>query len=608
MVIVSDILEHGAKRFPSSPCVVFSPLCVQGKASQYHKNAVVLTYQGAWQACQDHYVMVQKLLKRTSLSTKHQNESSVVVAYISSNSIDMMLSLLASSSNAFHVKVEIALINIRWTPLEVADALKSSYGTTILFYSNEFKEKAEQTRSLLQHDAYIVEIPDLCHNYTLNVDIPTSDDAAGKGKNQELSNKQCGVTARRHEAFSEKSDASDDDALILFTSGTTSGSKGVRLSHRSLWCQAYAKLQPPCHYSSSTKLLVVTTPMFHIGGLSSALAVWIAGGCWIIPSTFKNTRSGFNSQIVIQSMSPSQELLKRTNTLVMVPAMLHILLQEIDKEQRKSNTEAIRFDSIQLILIGGQSASPLLLEKLRYIFPCALLVQTFACTEAASSLTFYDVTRSKNDAFGNDHYSKTQNSLIGDCIGMPPPHIELALVSNKSGHLNGPNFISKPFQVGLLATRGPHVMNGYWIRRQGLKDSPAVTWLVTTDLAFRDNKGLYYFCGRSKDVIRTGGETVLAMEVERILLKNLKISLKECAVFGLPDSKFGEVVCVALVLNSNKKKELTMKEIRLACRTLAGYKLPRKVFHIDDLPRNASGKILKYQLVKQFSSSMRSNL
>lgn len=608
MVKISDILEHGANEFPSSPCAVFPSLAEKDQAPpEVRQN--VLTYKDAWQAWQDHHAFLQNILKDAFPLTKQQIETNVVIAYISSNSIDMMFSLLASSSNSFHIKLQTALLNFRWTPVEVAEALNSSCGaTTILLYSNEFKGKAEQTRSLLQHKAYICEIPNISQNYIIRRDIPYQDCVPTKVKVQELSSKSVSL-AVIDKISSRNSGSSDEDALVLFTSGTTSGSKGVRLSHRALLCQANAKLQSPCQFSNSTKLLVVLVPLFHIGGLSSALSVWMAGGSWIIPVTDDDANTGFDPQIVIQSMSMnySLELRDKANTLVMVPAMLYILLKAIHDEKKKRNIDVIRFDFVKLILIGGQSASSELLEKLRTIFPCATLVQTFACTEAASSLTFYDVTKNKTDTDTSRCPSELQTNLIRDCIGTPPPHIQLALVSNTNKQNEIPTLIFKPFKVGLLATRGPHVMNGYWSRRHTSKQSPN-DWFVTTDLAFRDDKGIYYFYGRSKDVIRTGGETVLATEVERVLMSNLERYLEECAVFPLPDSKFGQVVCVALVLRTTQKQKLTIEEIRGACRNLAGYKLPRKIFHVNNLPRNASGKILKYKLTKNFAPLIRSNL
>ena len=153
--------------------------------------------------------------------------------------------------------------------------------------------------------------------------------------------------------------------------------------------------------------------------------------------------------------------------------------------------------------------------------------------------------------------------------------------------------------------------------------------MFTNDLGYiHPHTDKLYFCGRANDVIRTGGESVLAMEVERILDTYEEIS--ECAVFALPDDKFGEAVCAAIVLrrptpttNINgsaasasvshanaMENDYWMKKIRQYCANcqLAGFKRPRRVFCLDSLPRNSSGKVLKHELLKLCTPPVMSKL
>jgi len=258
--------------------------------------------------------------------------------------------------------------------------------------------------------------------------------------------------------------------------------------------------------------------------------------------------------------------------------MLHALIQIV--QQR----EQVVYPQAELILIGGQSASQDMMDNLGKIFPCARLVQTYACTEAASSMTFHEPT-----------IFLPEPPIAGDCVGLPPPHVQLQLVKRT----DSTTIITEPYTVGILATSGPHVMTGYWKRNcSSTKNQQQPTsCFVTNDLGFRDPQGLFYFCGRSKDVIRTGGETVIALEVERVLLQH--DSIDECAVFGLPDVKFGETVCAAIV----SSRQLSLDDIRQHhCHGLASYKRPRRLFAMSELPRNSSGKVLKFQLVQQFQT------
>jgi fatty-acyl-CoA synthase len=145
-------------------------------------------------------------------------------------------------------------------------------------------------------------------------------------------------------------------------------------------------------------------------------------------------------------------------------------------------------------------------------------------------------------------------------------------------------------------------MTGYWSRRAKHNNNTVLSkqdWMFTNDLGYWDDQGRLYFCGRVNDSIRTGGETVMALEVERVLVQHPEVA--ECAVFSLSDEKFGEAVCCALV--SRQGLELALVDIRSWCRQcgLAGYKQPRRVFHVGELPKNSSGKILKFLLKERFA-------
>lgn len=565
MVKIADVLAQ--RRLESSPCVAH--------VSQTQPTRV-LSYRNAWKSLKEH----EKWLNDVLLLSEEPNstDDDVVLAYLSSNSTDMMISMLASASST---SVAVALLNTRWTPSEMAAVLQTSpsrSNRTILLYSAEFREKALETQSILQHATQLLELPLLSTKY---LNIYKSD-----GSREIMTASDEEIDAQIRTSAGMDSNNQDDDALLVFTSGTTSGSKGVRLSHAALWIQALAKLQSPCRYSSSTHMLANTVPLFHVGGLSSTLALWLAGGTWMIPTG--KTAKGFGPATVLKLVSHP---VVPTNTLVVVPAMLHSLLQQVD--QSRSST----YPAVELILIGGQSASHDMLTRLRRIFPNARLVQTYACTEAASSMTFHEPTTSNNQAL----------PIAGDCVGIPPPHVQLQLVQ-RNEETGQETIVKEPYQVGILATRGPHVMNGYWKRGASLTAATTNKWFLTNDLGFRDDFGCYYFCGRGKDVIRTGGETVIALEVERVLLQQSSGRISECAVFALPDDRFGEAVCAAIVMKAHQPP-LSLQDIRNRyCQSLAGYKRPRRVFLVDALPRNSSGKVLKYKLADQFTAPTRSKL
>jgi acyl-CoA synthetase (AMP-forming)/AMP-acid ligase II len=540
---LANVLDLGKFNFAANPCVV------------RHEGDFLLTYASAWYALKEHL----QCLRETVMG------QDVVVAYLSSNSADFLLSMLASTE----LGSQVALLNTRWTAFEIATVLQTQLltATTFILYGDGFEHKAKQAAEALMHNVTIRPIPTFSESYmTRRCSL-----------HQPVVSTIC-VDDEIKSVMS--SNDGNDDALIVFTSGTTSGSKGVRLSHRALLIQALAKLRPPCHYANNTRMLATTVPLFHVGGLSSALGVWLAGGTMVFPR-----HPGFDPQTVVNATLHTSIPI---NTLVVVPAMLHALLRHVG-EQRT-------LPSVDLILIGGQSAPPSMVRQLKKVFPNAKLVQTYACTEASSSLTFLLVDGSKESSTVS-----IPGGPVGDCIGRP--HVDMRLFERLD--TNKLVEVHEHGKVGIFATRGLHVMSGYW-KRGDASMYPSIgrnEWFLTHDLGFKDDSGQFYFCGRARDVIRTGGETVIASEVERILLEHDIIN--ECAVFALPDDRFGEAVCAALVALPVVQNLPTLTQVRRFCslRGLSGYKCPSRVFFVKELPRNSSGKIVKHMLVDRFSES-----
>ena len=148
-------------------------------------------------------------------------------------------------------------------------------------------------------------------------------------------------------------------------------------------------------------------------------------------------------------------------------------------------------------------------------------------------------------------------------------------------------------QVGELVCKGPNVMQGYHRLPEATAQAIRNGWLHTGDLAFMDDEGFFYIVDRKKDMIVSGGENIYPREIEEVLLCHPAIA--DAAVVGEPDELWGESVKAAVVLK--KGAALTGREVIEYCKIhLAGYKKPRKVVFMDDLPRNASGKVLKQRL------------
>ncbi len=595
----------------SSPCFVFHQK-TQPTSKDTDGNGAeipeIISYSGftkclamhkewlGW-SIQEAAIRCLKRNRRTASTDLLSSIDDIVVAYISGNSPDMLMSILACSSQETNPAIP-ALLNTRWTPSEMLASLlsrkKSELSTSRNVITIVLHDNSTPFRNAAREVSYRLGRAD--QQYTRFLAIPTF--------SQHLLELATGTSPispvnrpirQRIQACINK--ASKKDALILFTSGTTGGSKGVRLSHRALLVQALAKLDDPCMYSGATAMLASTVPLFHVGGFSSFLAVLLARGQLIFPEPG-------SSKFEVRHISKSlRDPYLPSNTLVVVPAMLSSFFDAEDK--RKNNRE--QFLKARLLLIGGQSASKEILRRCRYSFPNARIAQTYACTEAASSMTFLSLTNKNAPTF-----TPSDSRPNGTCVGNSPNHVEL-MICHKSSVNTGLKHepITKPYELGLIATRGPHVMNGYWdrgmqeIRREG--NAYDTRWYLSSDLGFWDEQRRLYFAGRAKDVVRTGGETVLAREVEQVLLTHPNVV--ECAVFPKMDHKYGEAVACAIVLRV--KTNLTIANLKNLCQQkgLAGYKQPKYLFLVNSLPRNSSGKVLKHKLVAQFGSiELRSKL
>ena len=651
----------------------------------------------------------QRQQQQNGKTGKNVDNIEIVVAYLSFNSPDLLLSIMGcmnltttvfdqrlmdhadNNINDDHarrkigntrarvrVRIRIAMLNARWSAKEIALALsikgqnrcKTTTATTIhktiLLYGPSMfniakdaciimNSTSRNNNDILSHHVVSTTteafaIPTLTLKFKSSLDEELSISNRKGNKNDNIS------IQTSNENINEDTKANiHDEAIILFTSGTTSGKpKGVILSHLAMFIQAMAKTQKPCCYDEHTKMLATTVPFFHVAGINSAFAIMMVGGCLVFPKTQKQRTIGFDAKLALDSIIDSKQYENShsfvgtnkndidatavtinnnngVNTLVIVPAMLHAIINEV-RNQLKTSAESKAetatnmkcYENVRLLLVGGQSITEPQLEQSKHIFPNAKIIQTYACTEAGSSMTFatkYDPSTNEID------YDNSLNNSNGTYSGVAPPHIQLAIFVVKD---NKPTLqFAPPFKVGAIGTKGPHIMNGYWKRGKssicdedngggaGVGDgiSPH-QWLITSDLGYIDNKGGLHFCGRLNDVIRTGGETVFAPEVESVIIQHPNVD--QCAVFGLLDERFGECVCVAIVwkktsssidrksseiLEEGGSRNSIHESIRDFCQQkhLSHYKRPRKIYLLDNLPCNSSGKVLKHVLKRKFS-------
>ncbi|MBL7202758.1 MAG: long-chain fatty acid--CoA ligase [Desulfobacteraceae bacterium] len=346
----------------------------------------------------------------------------------------------------------------------------------------------------------------------------------------------------------------DTPHIIMYTAGTTGRPKGAVLSQGASFWNAM-NLTVAMNFTSEDRNLAVL-PMFHIGGIGLfTLPMLYMGGTVVIQRTF--------------DPAETLRLLKEEKITLFfgVAAIFLFLIQHPDFKKEA-------FEKIRVVMSGG---APLPVSVVhRYHESGIILQQGFGMSEAAPSIA----TLSKDLAL------KKAGS-----IGRALFHMEARIVDRDMNDLPAG-------EVGELVVRGPNLMQGYWNRPEATKEALAGGWFHTGDLARMDEDGDLYIVDRKKDMFISGGENVYPAEVENVIFELPQIA--ETAVIGLKDEKWGEVgrAIVALKPGEQLNEEEVLGFLK---ERLAKFKVPKSVVFVDQLPRNAAGKVLKNTLREKYS-------
>jgi len=359
----------------------------------------------------------------------------------------------------------------------------------------------------------------------------------------------------RNEFCPEPVDEPEAILALIYTSGTTGRPKGVIVTHANILADVehfnYWMRYKECG------VFLHAAPIFHIADFPAMFAAPALGAC----------------QVTIPKFSPQGfcELVQqeRVTHTVLVPTMLNLLTQ-------MPETKPYDLSSLEVLAYGGSPMAPELVNRTRKFLPNVKLLQCYGLSETGF-LT------------GLEDQEHVESRLLS--CGRACPGIDLR-VEDESG---------KEVEVGQhgeLVARGTNVMRGYWNDSEDTALAFRNGMFRTGDIGYQDSDGYFYILDRMKDMIVTGGENVYSGEVEAVIYKHP--SVREVAVFGIPDRQWGELVmaCVALKLG----RALSVNDLTSHCRQfLANYKIPRRVeFSDTELPKSGSGKILKRILRERF--------
>lgn len=383
--------------------------------------------------------------------------------------------------------------------------------------------------------------------------------------------------------------ASTRRALILYTSGTTGKPKGVVITHDNLQAQV-TSLITAWEWVANDRILHVL-PLHHIHGIVNVLtcALWAGAECHMVPK--------FDAEVIWDRISEGDLTL-----FMAVPTIYAKLitawdgvwdqsasqaLGNADAEEKRDRQQRRAAGCAKMrLMVSGSAALPVqVLEKWNHISGHFLL-ERYGMTEIGMALS--------NPLYGQRGAGS---------VGQPLPGVTVRLVDEDGA-------IALPGTPGEIQVKSPGVFLEYWQNPEATVKAFRDRWFCTGDFAVVENN-YYRILGRiSVDIIKTGGYKVSALEIEEVLRTHPAI--QECAVVGVPNLEWGERVCAALVLQPESLKgeelqpniSLSLEAFRSWAKDrLAVYKVPTCILIVEELPRNAMGKVTKPSVRKLFIAS-----
>ncbi|EPS64224.1 hypothetical protein M569_10556, partial [Genlisea aurea] len=348
-----------------------------------------------------------------------------------------------------------------------------------------------------------------------------------------------------------------DVALFLHTSGTTSRPKGVPLTQENLYCST--QNIKSVYKLSEADSTVIVLPLFHVHGLIAGLMSSLAAGAAVtLPAAGRFSASTFWTDM--------NEC--NATWYTAVPTIHQIII-----DRHFSKPELVR-PKLRFIRSCSASLAPAILARLEEAFDAPVL-EAYAMTEATHLMSSNPLPEEGPHKPGS----------VGKPVGQ-----EMAIL-DENGEVLGPNI------NGEVCIRGSNVTKGYKNNAEANKAAFQFGWFHTGDLGFFDSDGYLHLVGRIKELINRGGEKISPIEVDAVLLSHPDIS--QAVAFGVPDDKYGEEINCAVIPRDGSNVD--EEEVSRFCKVnLAGFKVPKKVFVTDSLPKTATGKIQRRIVAEHF--------
>ena len=347
----------------------------------------------------------------------------------------------------------------------------------------------------------------------------------------------------------------NDEGLVLHTSGTTSRPKIVPLTNKNIYSSA-ENISKSLNLSEVDHCLNIM-PLFHIHGLIAILAASIKSGASVCAS------NGFNALKFLE-LAKTEKITWYSG----VPTMHQAILLRAEK-----NLELAKNLNLRLIRSSSASLPPAVFEKLNSVFGCSV-IEAYGMTEATHQMT------------SNPLPPKKQKPGF---VGIPAGP-EVCIMDEKDKILD-------QGETGEVCIKGDNVTLGYDNNPEANKNSFTNGWFRTGDQGYFDQNGYLKISGRLKEIINKGGEKISPLEVDNVLMDHPLIEQAVC--FGYEDKMLGEDIAAAIIVKEGKNcSETDVKTY--AQEKLAKFKIPKKIFFVNEIPKGATGKLQRNVLAKNF--------
>ena len=353
------------------------------------------------------------------------------------------------------------------------------------------------------------------------------------------------------------------NALILYTSGTTNKPKGVVTTHINIEAQI-STLINAWEWSSNDRITCVL-PLHHVHGIINVVgcSLWAGATCYFT--------TGFSPKLIFDLIEQG-----KLNVFMAVPTIYYKLIAYVETlAMNEQNSLRESMKKFRLMVCGSAALPVSVMDKWVQISGHKLL-ERYGMTELGMAIS-------------NPYHGDRKAGYVG----IPLPGVQIKLADE--------NFVQVEDQMpGEILVKGANVFKEYWQRPEATQATFTNDgWFKTGDIAVIEN-GYYRIMGRqSVDIIKSGGYKISALEIEEVLRTNEMIL--DCAVVGIDDDEWGELIVAAIVLKPEFIKEFNDKKVSdWIVNYIASYKKPRRYLILNDLPRNAMGKVVKNDIKKLF--------